>query len=206
LADSNSDKYIGTLSGANNVVINSIKARSDSSNIYTKVKVAESGLRNNFALSEDILTLDSTGLSGTYKAQYLSSTGELVIAKDVHNFVLSARNEYGFENATRTFTLDSNVDVAQEISDIGSYTSYSSDSIGSMSNTTSFTVDGTTEHRYSINGNTKDGMSVSDGQTLTFRNIGDVYGFSTNAVSNSGILNISDSKFTSNIANAKTMN
>lgn len=91
LADSNSDKYIGTLSGDKNVIINSIKARSDSSNIYTKVKVAESGLRNNFALSEDILTLDSTGLSGTYKAQYLSSTGELVIAKDVHNFVLSAK-------------------------------------------------------------------------------------------------------------------
>lgn len=55
----------------------------------------------------------------------MADEGALVFAKTIHNFVSSARNEYGFEASTRTFTLDSDVDVAADITEIGSDTSYS---------------------------------------------------------------------------------
>lgn len=75
-----------------------------------------------------------------------------------------------------------------------------------MSNTTAFTIDGTTDHQYKINGASKGGIVVTGGQTLTIQNVGDVYGFSGDAVTNSGTLNVSDTKFTNGITNTNGLN
>ena len=59
---------------------------------------------------------------------------------------------------------------------------------------------------YAINGGTYTGITVSEGQTLTFTNVSDVTGFTdATAVTNGGTLGITGSKFTSKIANSGTM-
>ena len=180
-------------------------ARSDSSSIYTKTTVADSVLKSRLGLNGTTLAVtNAEGVTGTYVAKYLAEEGALVFAKTVHNLVSSARNEYGFEDASRTFTLSANEDIASDIEAIGT-SSYSTDSIGAMSNTTSFTIDGTSANKYKINGNNKGGIEVGSTQTLTMQNLGDVYGFTGNAVDNAGTLNVSNSKFTSGIKNINTL-
>ena len=209
LGDKNADFFSASsvADGSTKIVIDTVTARSDTTNMYTKIAVANNVLKDRVGLSSAILNVTNvSGLTGTYKAKYVTDAtgGYLIITKTISNLVASARNEYGFEEGTRTFTLSADEDIKADIEAIGD-SSYDAGSIGPMSNTVAFTIDGTTANKFKINGNTKGGISVADGQTLTIQNVGDVYGFSGDAVTNAGTLNVTDTKFTNGIKNTNSL-
>ena len=73
-------------------------------------------------------------------------------------------------------------------------------------NITGYIIDGTSADKFSINGHNKGGIEVGSGQTLTMQNLGNVYGFAGDAVTNAGTFNVSDSTFTSGIKNTNALN
>ena len=182
--DVRADKYSASsiATGTTKFVIDSIIVNSDSTKNYTKATVAAtSNLRSRFDTSSPIMdTTKAAGVTGTYKAKYISNGGYLLFSNEAaRNLVTAARNEYGFEEATRTYTLTADEDVPTDIANYGD-TSYDADSIGDIGGT-SFTIDGN-NGQYSINGSKTEGevttfgggISAKDGQTLTLNNIGSV--------------------------------
>ena len=198
----------GTISGTSKVIIDAINLLSDSTNKYSKTLVA--GTSNLI----DYINI-STDSSGNYNGTITKAsgvTGDYAVKYD--NGYLVFRNTAFDENlvsVVRDATLttyelkhvgDHDEDVAAEILAYGE--TGDPDKIGPMTGTT-LTIDGTT-NRYGINGNSKGGIEVGNGKTLTFTNVGDVYGFDGAAVTNSGTLNVENSKFTNGITNTNALN
>ncbi|MBR0541625.1 MAG: hypothetical protein IJK26_05390, partial [Clostridia bacterium] len=211
--DTRADRYSATsiADSDTNIVISSLIATSDTDNKYTKALVANDVLANRMTLSSAVLTAtNASGVTGTYNAKYmiLDGKGYLVFDNGARNLVTSARNEYGFEADTRTYTLIQDESIAYDIAHLGDTSIDNTASIGAMQGT-SFTVEGS---GYSISGDNKGGITVASGQTLNIQNVGmnsvgaligdGWHGFNNttggSVVNNSGTTNINHSIFTDN--------
>lgn len=136
----------------------------------------------NFSLATTTTTYDSIAASITYTGGSEVKSGDTMAA------VIQA-----ITPADRAFIADSS-DTYNVGADLGA--------LGG----TSLVVDGGSIYNAAIAGGTYTGITVYGGQTLTFQNIGDVTGFSGDAITNEGIFNVIDSKITSGINNSESLN
>ena len=206
LTNTNSDKIAASFADVegNNksIIINAINLITGTGEDKVEILLTDnSTLKTAYTLSNDILShITKASSAVTYTVNnvtYDSSTGKLIFNAPVNNFVGNIRNTSGDE----TITLDSDVDVAADIAEIGD----SSTSIGAMGRTP-ITIAGA---GFSVNGNTKGGITVGTGQTLNINNVGAVNGsgeitnngftgFGGRLIDNAGTVSISNTNFVSN--------
>ena len=169
----------------NKINLNTVNLTSGMTNQYKKIYISDSLLKDAITGSGSSVY---DAVSYGWQVKNDDSTGAYILVKnsDFHNFITSVR----YDDDT-FYNLTDDIDVAQQLADLGD-TPDDKTRIGAIrSDKTSYTINGAT---HNIIGGNKGGIEVGTTQTLTINNVGDMYGFSGNAVTNAGTLNISDTK------------
>ena len=200
-ATKRADNFTGSsiTDGTSKFIINNITAISDNSQNYIKAFEANANLKARFALSQMIINVTSaSGVLGTYRAQYLANEGYLIfIRDDIKNLVTVTRNEYGFDGTTRTYTLKSNENIANELDNYGASNSYATTSIGAMGSS-NVTINAGT---HTVSGGNRGGITIGSGYTYAI-NGGTWTGFNGNVFDNAGTLNVAASDNNATVSNA----
>ena len=199
------DNFTGSsiAAGTTKFIINNITAISDNNQNYVKAFEASTSLKERFALSQTILNVTSaSGVSGTYRAQYLANEGYLLFVRDdIRNIVTVTRNEYGFDGVERTYTMSGDENIATEIANYGETTAYTDTTqIGAMG-PSNVTINAST---HNVLGGNKGGITIGSGNTYNI-NGGTWSGFTKTAegaqgavLNNSGTLNVDGTTFSNN--------
>lgn len=183
-----------------NIIIDAINILTDSTSSPTQVVLTtdKAHFENLYKLSDNIAlnVTKATGVKGFYSVSYSdfgtisgydANKGILVFEGSENATLADAVRGYG---QAKTYTQSGTENVEKDLGNLQG---------GSL------VVQG--DGNYVINGGTKTGVTVGDTQTLKFNNISDVTGFNNDntAVTNNGTLEITDSQFTSKIANNASM-
>ena len=193
-------KATSVTANGHNIIIDAINILTDSTSSPTQVVLTtdKAHFENLYKLSDNIAlnVTKATGVKGFYSVSYSdfgtisgcdANKGILVFEGSENATLADAVRGYG---QAKTYTQSGTENVEKDLGNLQG---------GSL------VVQG--GENYVINGGTKTGVTVDDTQTLKFNNISDVTGFNNDntAVTNNGTLEITDSKFTSKIANNASM-
>ena len=155
---------------------------------YTKILIADENLAQYTNLGSNYTVIDENGdvtTDITAKYEIRDSKGYLLFNNElIKNLVTYIR-----EKDSDTYTLTADESIADDI-----------DILGETDNTTSvgelkadggtFTING---EGFAVDGASKGGMTINNGQTLTINNVSEMSGFSTAAIVNkNGTLNINN--------------
>ena len=196
LTAKNSDKITASFADVegNNksIIINAINLVTGTGSGQVDITLTtDSTLKTAYTLSDSILShiTKATGVTYTVNTvDYDSSTGVLTFNKVNDSLALKVHTGDPLE---RTYTMTAAETVGENLGQLEGGTGAKLDVNGGG---------------FAINGGTYTGITVSEGQTLTFTNVSDVTGFANDtAVTNGGTLEITGSKFTSKIANNASM-
>ena len=190
LTGSSSDNItLSSLSGTQSIIINAINLITDKAG-QTDITFASGSPISYYILSPTINDNIYSPGGLAYTVTYNNSTGTLTFNGSVLDSL--AIKVHTGDPKVRDYTMD-----ADEIVD---------DDLGQLEGGTGAKLDVDGDGHAIIGGDENDGIIVSSGQTLTFKDVSDVTGFTDDtAVTNGGTLGITGSKFTSKIANSGTM-